>query len=250
MCKQIIRRHAATFDGGGWPHFSLLRPTAPPPILYFLTCPLKCYYDEKMFSWFSVDSDFIFGKNAPCQLLRLNFKNKSDFSNYDFSFKLSAITRFCSSRVALRELDRERRWRHLLTSLIFQCRLIDVIHTRGIITLQSFGVISTRRNGKTIPLYLSMAMTTRLWIETCVEMSWRIYVSLHKIKQKVSSINHLRGPIAISQSFIGTATVEISKSDAAMFAIKQLTVVRMLLLRITMEIMAEFPRSETIRTKQ
>ena len=49
-----------------------------------------------MFSWFSVDSDFIFGKNAPCQLLRLNFKNKSDFLNYDYSFKLSAITRFCS----------------------------------------------------------------------------------------------------------------------------------------------------------
>ena len=71
--------------------------------------PLKCYYDVKMFSWFSVDSDFIFGKNSTCQLLRLNFKNKSDFLNYDFSFKLSAITRFCSSRVALRELDRERR---------------------------------------------------------------------------------------------------------------------------------------------
>ena len=69
---------------------------------------LKCYYDEKMFFLFSADSDFIFGKNAPCQLLRLNFKNKSDFFNYDFSFKLSAITRFCSSRVALRELDREK----------------------------------------------------------------------------------------------------------------------------------------------
>ena len=27
---------------------------------------------------FSLNSDFIFGKNAPCQLLRLNFKNKSD----------------------------------------------------------------------------------------------------------------------------------------------------------------------------
>ena len=68
---------------------------------------LKCYYDEKMLFSFSVDSDFIFVKNAPCQLLRLNFKNKSDFFNYDFSFKLSAISRFCSSRVALRELDRE-----------------------------------------------------------------------------------------------------------------------------------------------
>ena len=82
---------------------------------------LKSYYDEKMLFLFSADSDFIFGKNEPCQLLRLNFKNKCDFFNYDFSFKLSAITRFCSSRVALRELDRERRWRHLLTSLIFQC---------------------------------------------------------------------------------------------------------------------------------
>ena len=28
---------------------------------------------------FSLDSDFIFDKNAPCQLFRLNFKNKSDF---------------------------------------------------------------------------------------------------------------------------------------------------------------------------
>ena len=46
---------------------------------------------------FSADSDFIFGKNAPCQLLRPNFKNKSEFFNYDFSFKLSAITRFCST---------------------------------------------------------------------------------------------------------------------------------------------------------
>ena len=40
---------------------------------------LKCYYDEKMLFLFSADSDFIFGKNAPCQLLLLNFKNKSDF---------------------------------------------------------------------------------------------------------------------------------------------------------------------------
>ena len=54
---------------------------------------------------FSANSDFIFGKNAPCQLLRLNFKNKSDFFNYDLSFKLSAITRFCSSRFALSELN-------------------------------------------------------------------------------------------------------------------------------------------------
>ena len=49
---------------------------------------LKCYYDEKMLFLFSADSDFIFGKNAPCQLLQLNFKNKSNFFNYDFSFKV------------------------------------------------------------------------------------------------------------------------------------------------------------------
>ena len=60
---------------------------------------LKCYYDEKMLFSFSLDSGFIFGKNSPCQLLRLNFQSKSDFFNYDC----------CSSRVALRELDRERK---------------------------------------------------------------------------------------------------------------------------------------------
>ena len=36
----------------------------------------------KMLFSFSLDSDFIFGKNAPCQLLRLKLKNKSDFE-YD-----------------------------------------------------------------------------------------------------------------------------------------------------------------------
>ena len=55
------------------------------------------------------------------KLLQLNFKNKSDFFHYYFLFKLSAITRFCSSRVTLRELDQERKWRHLLMSLIFKC---------------------------------------------------------------------------------------------------------------------------------
>ena len=70
---------------------------------------LNWYYDEKMLFSFSLDSDSMFGKIAPCQLLRLNLKQKSDFLSYDFSFKLSAITRFCSSRVALRELDRERK---------------------------------------------------------------------------------------------------------------------------------------------
>ena len=52
---------------------------------------LKCYYDENIFFFFSLDSDLIFCKNAPCQLLHLNLKNKSHFFNYDFSFKLSAI---------------------------------------------------------------------------------------------------------------------------------------------------------------
>ena len=40
---------------------------------------LKCYYDEKKIFSFSLDSDLTFCKNALCQLLRLNFKNKSDF---------------------------------------------------------------------------------------------------------------------------------------------------------------------------
>ena len=44
-----------------------------------VTYMLKCYYDEKILFSFSLDSVSIFGKVAPCQLLRLNFKNKSDF---------------------------------------------------------------------------------------------------------------------------------------------------------------------------
>ena len=40
-------------------------------------------------------------------ILYLSKMHHADFCNFDFSFKLSAITRFCSSRVALRELDRE-----------------------------------------------------------------------------------------------------------------------------------------------
>ena len=63
---------------------------------------------KNMLFSFSLDSDFIFGKNSPCRLLWLDFKNKSDIFNCDFSFKLSVITRFGSSRVVLRELDRER----------------------------------------------------------------------------------------------------------------------------------------------
>ena len=63
------------------------------------TGSLKCYYDEKMLFSFSLNSDFIFGKNAPCQLLQLDFKNKSDFLTTNFSSKLS--TRFSSSRVSL-----------------------------------------------------------------------------------------------------------------------------------------------------
>ena len=39
---------------------------------------LKCPCDEKMLFSFSLDSNFIFGKTALCQLLLLNFKNKSD----------------------------------------------------------------------------------------------------------------------------------------------------------------------------
>ena len=46
---------------------------------------IKCYYDGKMRFSFSLDSDFIFGKNLPCQLFRLTFKNKSDFCQLKFS---------------------------------------------------------------------------------------------------------------------------------------------------------------------
>ena len=59
-------------------------------LLQFKSLQLMCYNDEKMLFSLSRDSDFIFGKNAPFQLLRLNFQNKSDFFNHDFSFKLSA----------------------------------------------------------------------------------------------------------------------------------------------------------------
>ena len=48
------------------------------------------------------------GKIAPCKSLRLDFQNKSVVLNDDFLFKLSAITKSCSSRVALRELGRKK----------------------------------------------------------------------------------------------------------------------------------------------
>ena len=101
---------------------------------------------------FSLYSDCIFGKIAPCQLLRLKFKNKSDFLSYDFSFKLSAITRFFSSRVALRELDLERKLCHLLTSLSFQCVNPAVIKyaSRDFVLLEvSFTVLHTKLAGFT-----------------------------------------------------------------------------------------------------
>ena len=55
----------------GWARFSDL--SCSPVVLF--TCPCN----EKMLFLFSPVSDFIFGKIAPCQLLHLNFKNKSDF---------------------------------------------------------------------------------------------------------------------------------------------------------------------------
>ena len=39
--------------------------------LYHLTT-LKCHCNEEMLFSFSLDSNYIFGKNAPCQLLCLN----------------------------------------------------------------------------------------------------------------------------------------------------------------------------------
>ena len=45
---------------------------------------------------FSVDSDFTFGKNAPIpHALRLNFKNKSGYFNYDFSFLHRSCHNLC-----------------------------------------------------------------------------------------------------------------------------------------------------------
>ena len=60
-----------------------------------------------------------------CQLLRLNFKDKSDYFIilfiyyfiYDFSLKLSTITRLYSDRVSLNE----RKLSNLFMNLIFQC---------------------------------------------------------------------------------------------------------------------------------
>ena len=100
---------SAKGDGGEEKNVSL-----PHPVTLSLSFSSHAICFKVLLRWkknfsFSLDSDLTFCKNAPCQLLRLNFKNKSDFFNYDFSFKLSAITRLCSSRVASRELDRERK---------------------------------------------------------------------------------------------------------------------------------------------
>lgn len=67
------------------------------------------FYDEKCRSRFSFDSDFAFGEIAPCRNLLLNFQNKSVVLNDDVFFKLSAIFRLCSSRVALREVGLKRK---------------------------------------------------------------------------------------------------------------------------------------------
>ena len=64
---------------------------------------------KKMLFLFSLDSNSIFGKIAPFQILRLNFRNKSDSFSYDFLFKLSAISyqilfqSSCIERAGLRE---------------------------------------------------------------------------------------------------------------------------------------------------
>jgi len=76
------------------------------------------------------------------------------------------------------------------------------------------------RNGKTTPRYLSMAIATRLCTETAKEISWKKYTSLHEIKPTIPSINHLRVPPTISVSWFGTAQVEMSRSETAMFAMR------------------------------
>ena len=52
-------------------------------------------------------------------------------------------------------------------------RHIDKSQTSGIMILQRFRVTIVGRNGYTIPPYRSIAITTRLRIETAVEISWR-----------------------------------------------------------------------------
>ena len=62
----------------------------------------------KMLFSFSLDSDFILAKMHHANYYASISKRSLIFFSYDFTFKLSAITRLCFSRVALRELDRER----------------------------------------------------------------------------------------------------------------------------------------------
>ena len=80
---------------------------------------LKCYYDEKCCSRsLSILILYLAKMHHANYWGLIKKKKKSNF--------LTTISRLnclpvCSSRVALRELDWERKWRHLLTSLIFEC---------------------------------------------------------------------------------------------------------------------------------
>ena len=65
--------------------------------------------------------------------------NKSDFFNYDFLFKLSAITIFCSSQVTLRELDRER-----MTSFTYEFNFAMREPSTRFCSFRSFAVLHTK----------------------------------------------------------------------------------------------------------
>ena len=59
---------------------------------------------------FSADSEFIFGKNAPCQLLQLNFKNKSDIFTTISLLNCQLFIYIVPGSVPVGlQLDRERR---------------------------------------------------------------------------------------------------------------------------------------------
>ena len=98
---------------------------------------------------------------------------------------------------------------------------METSHINGMITLQSLaGFMSGLRQGNTIPLYLSMAMTTRLKIDTAVEISWKKDTLLQRKEPKSPLINQISGPSNISVICRGTAETVINISETAMLAMR------------------------------
>ena len=81
---------------------------------------LKNDYDQKV-----TFLSFRFWKYLSKTITMLNFKafffkEKSAYPNYDFLVRLSTVTKFCSSQVAMREFGQARKWRYFLISV--KCR--------------------------------------------------------------------------------------------------------------------------------